>query len=451
MKTIRGFILFFIVAILTGCTARSDAATVTTAATDTLYPTNTISPSKTPTPNPSNTPQPTQTPTATPITHIDVPGWLGDPNASVLLIPRGEYDSEIHTFVFINADSGEEFELPDQTNIGGYFWMSNGLYFGMIDFENRTISFLDVKTGDFERAIPLQESFRFVDLHSNKVLHNYFVYGASPDDDQLLITRPLYENDFENRYLSFNGTFIALRSVNNNGLFGVEIIRTSERIKLLPDNELTDTGFSWSPNMLYLAVSLSDKTMRIYDVESGNLIRNYTNANNPMWAPNGEWVLYNIPINLHRGDNRSDYIENSPCISNIFTGVIRCLSFLKKIHAGNYIGNYQWLPDGKSLTYLFYDYDLRQGGICITNLTEFEVSCPTEDIEELNQQAVFDFIVSPNGKYIVMRWSERTNPGTDDIGMLYYAILSVKNNMFIPLGPVTHYHATSLWRPPITY
>ncbi|MCH7662465.1 MAG: hypothetical protein IH859_01175 [Chloroflexi bacterium] len=141
----RGFLLIFLGALATGCAAGQVGTVIIP--TITVLATNTISPSATTTPEASNTPQPTHTPTATPLSHIDVPGWLSDPDVNVLMIITELEKGQFH-LTFYNAATGEKFLPIFNVDPGVYFWMPNGSAFGILTRDGKYIYLVDSESGE---------------------------------------------------------------------------------------------------------------------------------------------------------------------------------------------------------------------------------------------------------------------------------------------------------------
>ena len=123
-----------------------------TAVLPTIAPTSlpTETNTSTPTTRPTTTLQPTETPTSAPTplpTHYDLPVWLNDPEAEVLMAAMfPEYNSEEPIIIFINVSSGEKFYFPVlyrdilSTDLA---WGrdENGLYFEFTQNETVTVAY----------------------------------------------------------------------------------------------------------------------------------------------------------------------------------------------------------------------------------------------------------------------------------------------------------------------
>lgn len=311
---------------------------------------------------------------ATPNTVI-VPTTLGfyvwdytQPDVEPRLIPThepmfGALPSPDGQFMAARADNGEVsvwdtttgeitftrgLPPPQAIGAGGMAWSANSQALAVGTWDD-TVSVFDPRTGDtlafFASGITIEIN-GYVDPAS--------LTSLSPDGTRLV-------------WGSF-GARVELRSVGGDDDVYVTITRRDDQIHMM--------GHDWSDNSRYLAVSMSDSRVRVYDAISGEIIKELAGTLGAplgaMWQPGTSTLLYSTGVHWWQWDAESD-------------------EMVGRIPAPE--GNYVWSPDGTQMAVAGAE------GVHILDMSTGDT------VQELSQEPVVQPSLdwSPNGTYLLLR------------------------------------------------
>jgi hypothetical protein len=426
-------------------TATPSAAQPPAAATDAPVLTATI-------PTAGSFPTPTQhaylTPTSTPVTlagsgPFDFPAWLKDLHTPVLMqaLMRVSGISNTTTLAFLDADTGEWFEMPFPADARYYFWFG-AANFGFLAADLQTMTLFDLNSG-YGLPFPLAEGAADMVRDYGFGLQALSVRRVPSEPDQYFF-QPVNQADLG--AISAYGHYSARidRDTPGNPLTITERPNGAAAWQSSLVDGLWESEFAWSP--------VSDKTfalvrgmpeneasslvtkntfMQVIDVRTGNVKAEIHNdIGSIRWSPDGSRILYEDVFS--RYSTLGYAFVGPPCIFDIRTSLRSCLSSIPKAHvpAGlklAFTGLYSWVSDGFSIRYMaaYYNPDTHSpagGNICVYNLVDGGITCPTEGLVEPHGWGISGYDFSPDGQYLSLCFSE-SNITNDYIGEGYDALL----------------------------
>lgn len=237
---------------------------------------------------------------------------------------------------------------PQAIGSGGMAWSANSQALAVGTWDD-TVSVFDPHTGD-----PLAFFASGITIEVNGYVDPANLTSLSPDGTRLV-------------WGSF-GARVELRSVGGDDAVDVTITRRDDQIHM--------TGLDWSDNSRYLAISMSDSRVRVYDAISGEIIKELDGTlGTPlgaMWQPGTATLLYSTGVHWWRWDAETD-------------------EFVGRIPAPD--SSYQWSPDGTQIAVAGAE------GVRILDVSTGDT------VQELSQEAVVQPYLdwSPNGKYLLLR------------------------------------------------
>jgi WD40 repeat protein len=396
-----------------------------------------------------------QTPTQTPVTlagsgPYDFPAWLKDLHTPVLMQALTHETGETFStrLAFLNASTGEWFEVPFPADVRYYFWFG-AANFGFLAADFQSMTLFDLNSG-YGLPFPVPEG-------AAAMVRDYgfgpqaLQIRRRPSVPDLYFFQPVDQPDLG--AISAYGHYSAVidRDTSGNPLTiterasGVTVWQSS-----LTDG-LWESEFAWSP--------VSDKTfalvrgtpenaasslvtkntfLQVIDVRTGNVKAEIHNdIGSIRWSPDGSRILYEDVFS--RYSTLGYTFVGPPCIFDIRDGQRRCLSSIPKAHvpAGSSLvttGLYTWSPDGFSVRYMMlYENQatsLQAGNVCIYNLVDGGITCPTEGLVEPHGWGISGYDFSPDGQYLSFCYSEN-NIGNDFIGAGYDALLRLADKNLV--------------------
>lgn len=313
-------------------------------------------------------------PGATPATLI-VPTTLGfyvwdysQPEAEPSLIPThepmyGALPSPDGQFIAARADSGEVsvwdtttgeitftrgLPPPQAIGSGGMAWSANSQALAVGTWDD-TVSVFDPRTGDtlafFASGITIEVN-GYVDPAS--------LTSLSPDGTRLV--------------WGSLGARVELRSVGGDDDVFVTITRREDEIHMM--------GLDWSDDSRYVAISMSNSKVQVYDAITGAMIKELAGTLGAplgaMWQPGTSTLLYSTGVHWWRWDAETD-------------------EMVGRIPAPE--GNFVWSPDGTHIAVAGAE------GVRILDVTTGDT------VQELTQEPVVQPTLdwSPNGTYLLLR------------------------------------------------
>lgn len=413
--------------------------TITTllATTTTTMPPATIFP----TIRPTATLRSTVTPTAiaTPLlTHYDLPTWLNDPEAAVLMtVARLEFNSKEDVIAFINVNSEEMFTIPAPPNLysaePAWGKDENGVYFEYPQNE----------------AIPVaSNTYNIIPQYIHRV---YLATGEAiklpPDTPPGVAQRSPNAN-----YL----TRIIHDREKGELTITIENPNTFHRTNLIdPFNGQfgSHTDVLWAPTNDFVAVRYyafgerdepPDVATVIYNLD-GQIYRQNSDLLAWAWAPDNSYRLLYI--------NGGGFGSYSPCIWEIQKNTSSCLSEVNSWTEENNVkaGSYEWSPDSQQIQFTYWGYTPRASGLCQIEIEDRVITCLIDesDLGEPDNYDPIHYIInylgwSSNDQYLAFV-TDYSSPGGDDASHFQIATVANDGSQFQTWG----YGSEASWRPPI--
>jgi hypothetical protein len=425
-------------------TATPSAAQPPAAATDAPALTATI-------PTAVSFPTPTEPaslpPTSTPVTlagsgPFDFPAWLKDLHTPVLMqaLTRVSGKSNTTTLAFLNADTGEWFEIPFPADVRYYFWFG-AANFGFLAADLQNMTLFDLNSG-YGVPFPVAEGAADMVREYGFGPEALSVRRVPSEPDQYFF-QPVNQADLG--AISAYGHYSARMNGDTPGnpLTITERPNGAAAWQSSLVDGLWESEFAWSP--------VSDKTfalvrgtpedeasslvtkntfLQVIDVRTGNVKAEIHNdIGSIRWSPDGSRILYEDVFS--RYSTLGYAFIGPPCIFDIRTSQRSCLSSIPKAHvpAGYSLvttGLYTWSPDGFSIRYMALYFNREEfksaGNVCIYNLVDGEITCPTEGLVEPHGWGISGYDFSPDGQYLSLCFSG-SNITNDYIGEGYDALL----------------------------
>jgi len=359
----------------------------------------------------TKTPLPhTQTPEATlvviPSLH-DLPSWLKDSNPNVLAALITDDLKRIRDVAFFNAATGERYEIPMPKDTSGFFWYDN-MNFGFLSKDLKTAYHIDFKTGNISIEAISPQSTRWLD----KDWVNGLVRSKETNND-FVFDKALYSNASKNK------SFITECAGDPNTIVVTDtktgqVIWESDRLENawvtdctwspVDDNQLAFLRGSPKPQSDFVTENIS---LTIVDVTTGKIISTFAgNFGGLAWSPDGTKILYQDPL-VHYQTYGIPF-QDAPCILFLDTGESRCLRAIPRLVPEGYelttTFDYDWASDSKSIYYAYLYYSpLKEeilGNLCVYNLLDGHITCPTQNLEFLHGRSAGFGTISPNQEFI---------------------------------------------------
>jgi hypothetical protein len=408
-------------------TATARSSTLTPTATQPL-PTATSMPEATATIRPSLTPRPSATPvpTATPRpVHYDLPAWLSDPDAVVLLTMTAADDPlDDYVLTFNNLVTGERFNMPllsEQTSSIQWYQDETGTYieqgfYGTSLNPNPPIEQINIATGEL-RVLPPLEDIIGASIPSPGGRYAVRITNSSNPETIMMEDREtglsfVLSDPFDGRYSSF-------------------------------------AEVSWSPAgdfLAFLRYAFADEpysppaTGLVIYRPDGSIFRWYDGYYGNVWAPDNSYrILYQI------GEELGAY---QPCILDVLAGTSECLTEVVTWREGQELktSSYQWLPSGEGISFVAWS---NGSSLCTMTLENHQIECPINNTIMVPAKFTADsptFIIgyrwSPDGRYLSLVVSP-SSPFSHEQIYAQIATVAADGSQFQVLG----FGGGGQWRP----
>jgi hypothetical protein len=198
----------------------------------------------------------------------------------------------------------------------------------------------------------------------------------------------------------------------------------------------------WSADGLLLAVERGDwgemgerTTGLAIHTADGQLYRSYTDTTNWSWAPDGSYrILFYPGYYFHTSD---------PCILDVQANSTECMGEIAAWLQEHGIANasfFQWLPDGSGMSFIYWNYETGQTGLCIMGIASRQINCPVNEhalgsaaigVEEGGEGRVWliRYQWSVDGRYISLVLNAFP-PGAEDGNFLQLATIASDGGNF---------------------
>jgi hypothetical protein len=366
---------------------------------------------------------------------------MRDPRTVILANLITQTDDEIFSakISFLNAFTGEWYDIPVPTEARKYFWYDN-IHFGFLSNDLQTIYLIDVSSGQVVKQPVPNKSTRLLDVSDS---FSALAIKRDPLSSEDFIF-DLAHRTFESRY-SNNTRYSAERDYSQDEW--QLIVTDSETGEMAwesnPSDGFWDVHFEWSPvNNSHIAfvagkpdlsigleLPMKDVALTVVDIESGEIVSHHEgNIGLFNWSSDGAKILYKDAASLYW--NFGYGFNGAPCIFNTQTTEESCIEKIpNRPHPEGYTlittDDYQWSPNGNSI-YFTYSYSVQNGMIgnfCIYNLVDENIVCPTDNLSKLPGWdidwyfgwRISTYDLSPDGEYVHF-CLDSNHPLSDDQG-----------------------------------
>lgn len=405
-------------------------------------------------PNPTRAAQPsfTETPTQTAFViseKYELPSWLASSNFQVFSIVTNVSDTS-NELTFINANTHEKFVINVPTsNISRYFWTPDGKSFGFIQSDFLNVLSIDLISGKVTKyAIPEDSAHCLFDYQKTQkpALKYIEVYSSLPSEPSFLCL----ESVFRLQQIEKNGKAVTV----------FENLETSQKTELSNSGEsLLNIDYSVSPNQTQLAIlqgegidpyglDLSGTRIRIYDLESGNVITSFEGYFCLLkWSPDGSKLLTTMT------NSSGCYSNATPAIIYLEKNLLQPITANENAqHSKVHISTYNWSQDSNYLYYLYVNPD--RSDVCYYNLKNEEIFCPTGNFSELSGLNVEHYKLSPDERFLAFSYGSSC-AGCDFWGEPSSVVIQIDGSDYFSLGKEiwiedvssTYPFNTLMWRP----
>lgn len=405
-------------------------------------------------PNPTRAAQPsfTETPTQTAFViseKYELPSWLASSNFQVFSIVTNVSDTS-NELTFINANTHEKFVINVPTsNISRYFWTPDGKSFGFIQSDFLNVLSIDLISGKVTKyAIPEDSAHCLFDYQKTQkpALKYIEVYSSLPSEPSFLCL----ESVFRLQQIEKNGKAVTV----------FENLETSQKTELSNSGEsLLNIDYSVSPNQTQLAIlqgegidpyglDLSGTRIRIYDLESGNVITSFEGYFCLLkWSPDGSKLLTTMT------NSSGCYSNATPAIIYLEKNLLQPITAIENAqHSKVHISTYNWSQDSNYLYYLYVNPD--RSDVCYYNLKNEEIFCPTGNFSELSGLNVEHYKLSPDERFLAFSYGSSC-AGCDFWGEPSSVVIQIDGSDYFSLGKEiwiedvssTYPFNTLMWRP----
>lgn len=446
MKRLNQISIFFFLLLAIGCNSQTETPT-SLPITETIEYTETPKPTSTPTTSPSATPEQVT---------IEFPEWVKNPETQILLIPVIEFEAnQFHykgMFLF-NAETGEKYKVPYTDQKGDYFWMPDGSGFGFLPKKKEEVIFFSIHEETvFNISVP-KTAFRFIDQNDsvstpvqisssdfyslNFLLLPYWV--ALSQDKRYFI----YYDD------QYDGSFTKVFDI-----FSDKSVNVSD-----PDDKYHDLYVKWAPSSPLLAISEVDQKpqlfssfnsfptfrLRVYDVQSNQVVASYKNVSFPNWSPDGTKFLFQE----WKGSESYWYGGSPPCIYDTLLGITNCFNQLI-VNDRISITSAEWSPDQSMIGFVYLNFESKAfnetGSFCTLQISTENTTCILKKLDSDGQKVV-DYLWSPDGNYISFFY-DTSYPFSDYRDHPQIGLANIKTGEYFTVTiPSSDIQLLGLWRP----
>lgn len=368
----------------------------------------------------------TETPTRAPIatatdevieTWFALPEWLKDPESDTLVFLQTSWvDGEDARLVFVNAATGELFELPRvQPEMRSFFWMPDGHRLGLAVGKDAEIRIVDMRTGGIQPVEFVGQTDG--DPWTSFGVTRYFAVGNDPAAEEFqLLSRgssnlPLGQYAVEQLADELKGEYSVIVRGNNaereySGLPDFPVTRFSD---LSPDGlRMTVTQFSRPFDLGDFFTEQPEDIefqVAVYRLEDGALESRFPGWISSSFSPDGQSFVSKRWI--------ANIDQSLPCVYSFDTTQQTCIGIGELLpHLDASIApsfrSFNWLEDSSGLMFVYEipaeDFWIRVGGLCTFEFDSREALCWLEDLPQ--PVHVHFFELSPTSDYLWFYASE---------------------------------------------
>ena len=417
------------------------------------------------------------TPTPTPVTLVasgpfSFPEWMKDAHTPILMqqTNRKAAGSLSKTLTFLNARTGEWFELPFPEDAAFYFWF-DASHFGFLSNDLQTMVLFDLSTGR-GAVLPVPQGAMDLITGSGYRPEALYLYRVPSAPDKYFFER-VFLSSLD--VLSAYGHYTA----EMNGDIGGNPVSITEKSsgkvvwRSNQEDRLWESEFAWSPvddetfaivhgvpQDEFSGLVIKSAELQVIDLKTGEVKAELRDdIGNILWSSDGSRILYED--SLSRYSTLGYAFQGAPCIFDVRTQKRVCLRSLPgaNIPAGYRLvttGLYTWSPDLGSIRYmaLYYNEEshAQVGNVCIYALVDGKITCPTAGLSEPHGWGIRGYDFSPDRQFLSFCYSE-SNITNDYIGDGYDALLDLSSGRLITWQNFTEdglpqcSYSRQAWRP----
>jgi PBP1b-binding outer membrane lipoprotein LpoB len=386
---------------------------------------------------------PSATPTEKPFviypSHFNFPEWMTNSQTIILANPiteRKGFEIISAKIMFLDALTGERYDIPFPSNAKAYFWYDN-MHFGFLSDDFQVMHLINLSNGQVIEKNATIKSTRLLSMDDSFIPLTIRQDPLSPSESMFD-----YASSYWGSPYSIDTQYFANsdRSINEEPITVTDLETNQIIWQSNPSDGYSDVHFLWSPvKSSYLAMIVGrpsntgfgfpiiDTTLMVIDVETGKTISSYkVDAGRIQWSPDGTKILYRNAISDYWNFGFS--FTEAPCFFNLETRKESCIWRIpnRPLLNGQTLittDDYQWGSDGKSI-YFTYSYSSQDGmsaDICNYNLVDGSFTCPTNSLTELSGWnidwrygwRIATYNLSPDGKYVYF-CLDSNHPLSDD-------------------------------------
>lgn len=298
------------------------------------------------------------TPSTTPIPSLDLPEWITDPSVNIYIAEayEEEYAEASARFAFINADTDERYVL-DYPYIDGVHW-----------YQSPETLYIRIGRNSSSGADNSEGFVEFVDTQTGQLTRYGLRDAARPDRSPESSTNPPENQEARHRVENDNQVYLMTDS-------GDELLDYPFDS---PEYRFADA--TWHGDFLHVFYWEYAQFFEvigedvIYDAD-GEIVMTFEDASNLKWANDDQ------PVLLYRLTKDND---TSLCHFDLRTDAPDC-DFLDKWRLENnaIIKTYTWFEDNSEFLFFYNIDDSEQGGVCRYDMASQEATCLWEHSLEL--------------------------------------------------------------------
>lgn len=379
------------------------------------------------------------------------PAWMCEPTLPVLVVNMNSYKADIR---LINPQSGDIYKVPIP-GIAGYFWMADGMNFGLIMREENVVWITDICTGEVD-IYPLGDQATEL-ISDREYVWNFGEQSGEPGNSDF----PVFKNHYEHA-ISISRTYAIDKADFDDDRISIKnLTNDQQQVIEAPNGHPYLIDWAWSPKEDKLAILWSDIPTG-HSLFVGNNLQLFDPIHNTTrilaedyltqfeWSPDGERMVYKQGnVSSHGG----------ACILEIEPLKESCFTSNNLLNDNFFIYQFHWLQDCQSLSYSYYrsTYDSQvqedriESGICIVDFSRGSHFCPSEKFPEISQSTIRIYLSSPDEKYFLIEYDLGSCPVCDFTDRPGFGILSLDGRIFHSIFNNDPYsidiHQSMIWRP----
>ncbi|HLO29436.1 MAG TPA: hypothetical protein VK249_09895 [Anaerolineales bacterium] len=285
-----------------------------------------------------------------PISSMTMPQWVTDPKVQILFVPTGTFKEGYKNLTLVNAMTSERFDLQLSADSGDYFWLPDGLHAGMLSRDMPQITLVSMIDGQIT-SISVPESItRFAAQNLSGPPYPLQASSLHPKDPNFMLLPSWMQLSPDRKYFIYQENY-------DPKYTSVFEISTNQTIVMTdPNDKYFDLFSEWSPDSRYLAVSQADQEpgmlyhfdspptfrLRVYDMNTHQMVASYKDVTFPSWSPDGLKFLFQ--------EWRDWFGESPPCLFDTISGTTKCyydelIRHKKSNTSQTTFSSIQWSPD----------------------------------------------------------------------------------------------------------